>query len=239
MKEDMYSKMGIFIKKSVASKSLIIFIPGLFSRIENLPFSFLQFSSTPNEFDMFVCRGYDGTDKRTVMKTLSSIIRDLSATIKFFSRKYKNIFIITHSFGSNTVLFMKLPLNVRGIAFWSPSFFYPQKVTETLPPLEGTTNLLIVDKEKEIYINKKLSKELDNLDTKKMLSSLDKNRPIHVYCSSDDQGKRSWCDNDIVEIMPSNQKYLTQTPYQHNYSDKEMQEIYSLTTSWFTEILKK
>lgn len=119
-----------------------------------------------------------------------------------------DINLISHSAGSEIILCAKLPPNVKKWTLWSPSMLVPQNVSKTFP--KKGKYLLHGGKQ----ISKKIANDLDNCDTAKLLENI--TIPIKIYSSKEGTGWSKYYP--VISV-----------PYEHNYTDKEWEELYKLS----------
>jgi acyl carrier protein len=220
-----------WINKIKDSKGLIIFVPGIFTDIKSSVFC--DILNIKTDFDVFTYDVYIKANKRNLNIGIKDFVSDFSKILNNFKGSYKNIYIISYSFGSEVVLRKNLPKYVKKIAFWSPSFFYPQNFSGELKEYPKNKDILI---NKDITISKKLAKELDSLDTIKLISSITK--PICVYSSIEERGEKTWSNKKIFDFISSEKKHIN-IPYKHNYTKKQVRDLYLSTTSEFLKKMKK
>ena len=119
-----------WINKIKDSKGLIIFVPGIFTDIKSSVF--YDILNIKTDFDVFTYDVYIKANKRNLNIGIKDFVSDFSKILNNFKGSYKNIYIISYSFVSEIVLRKKLQKYVKKIAFWSPSFFYPQNFSGKL-----------------------------------------------------------------------------------------------------------
>lgn len=219
-------------KKTTKPRGIIIFIPGIFTDFKKS--NFKEMLRIKSDFDFLTYNIYTNANKNNIHKGIKDLVEDFSTLIKEVSQKYKNIFVISYSFGSEIVLRSKEIKKIRAMAFWSPSFAYPQNVTSTLKTKKmiGKDKVLI---HKNNLISEKLAKELDKLNTEKLLNNI--NRPLHIFISTKEKSGREWFQAKILKKIPIQQKSISKMPYKHNHNSKEVVNLYKLTTNWFSKFI--
>ena len=212
-------------------KGLIIFNPGLFDDIKKS--SFWTIFNSPVEFDIFSYNIYTIANPKNINKSLTNFVDDLNTIVKEFCKTYKNIFIISYSFSSEIVLRSTFPFEVKALALWSPSFFYPQNITCTLAPLDHNKDILTLGSN---IISKKIAKELDSLDTITVISRL--NKPVQIYTAIGEDGEKSWSNPEVFKLIGSKEKIQIKLPFQHQYQEKEIEDLFLKTCEWFNKFTK-
>jgi len=183
-------------------KKLILIIPGILTDIYKSGFSDLS-KTTDRDYDIKIYNVYRTLTQRS---TIKGLVIDLKKDLNKLAKKYKDIFIITHSSGSELILQNGLNKNIKFLVFWSPAMFFPQQVVSSLKTDPKNSNLLIT--KDHVRIGKKLAKDLDGLNTKNLIKNIKK--PYLVYLSKEDLGHKLWPKSNYLKI-----------PYGHNYLKTE------------------
>lgn len=229
MNKIIISKTKCWIKKVKNPHGVIILIPGILTSIESS--GFLSLLKIKSEFDIITYDVYAEANNYNLNKGIDDFVSDFKNIFNKLEKSYgyKNFYIISYSSGSEIVLRANISSEkIRAIALWSPSFFYHQNVTATLQPYQKKDNIL--DHEGTL-ISRKLAKEFDSFDTKKLISSI--HLPIHIYSSIDEHGKKSWVNPEIFKLIQSTIKIHTSLPYRHIYTQKQIISLYYETCKWF------
>ena len=227
IQEILISNIKIWIKKNNKhSKRLIVFIPGVFSDVQKD--YFLSLLEIKTGFDVLIYNLYSQVNIGNINKSVNDFVLDLENILNNFKKEYKEIFIIAYSFGSEVVLRANTLSIVKAVALWSPSFAYPQNITETLQSHQNNKKVLVYNK---TLIGKKLTKDLDKMDTIKLIPHIC--FPVHVYLSCDDYGEKSWANQEIFKLIPSAKKNIARLSYKHTYTKKQAGHLYRKTCDWF------
>lgn len=205
------NNLDVLVKESKPQKEdLIIFVTGLMMNFE-LSVFFKTFEQE-NKYDFVTYDIYDGVTQKMLKKTLKDLDEDFELVLEHFSSKYKNIHIITYSFGSQVVLRAKLNKKVRSLTFWSPSFCVPQIFSSKLEEHRGFYNFA------NKKINKIFAKELDNLDTKKAITKKIINMCTFYVGTENKLDPWSKLGVNIIKI-----------PFKHSYSKNDVIKLYNMT----------
>jgi len=135
----------------------------------------------------------------------------INDTVKHFEKLLEfypdcAINLISHSSGSEIILRSELPSNVKKWTLWSPALLYPQNIASTL---SKKGKYLVYENR---LICKKIARDMDNCDTAKLLPRI--KVPITICSSKEGTG---WS-----KYYP-----VIQVPYEHNYTNKEIMELYN------------
>lgn len=228
IREILISNIKIWINKNKHPKGLIILIPGIFSDVQKD--CFLSVLKTKTNFDILVYNVYSQANVDNLNKCVNDFVLDFESILNNFKKEYKEIFIIAYSFGSEVLLRANILSRVKKVALWSPSFAYPQNITESLQTHQKNKKILVYGK---ILISKKIAKELDRMDTVKLIPRI--RFPVHFYLSDNDRGEKSWANQEIFKLIPSAKKNITRLPYKHTYTKKQIISLYGKTCEWFNE----
>lgn len=190
-------------------KKIIYIIPGIFA--DGTDYSISNPIATLSDFDVIIHE-----HSITATDDLGGLLGKVSFRLGELSGRYDSIFIITHSSGSELILRTTLPKNVRAAALWSPSMFYKQNVSASLP--KKGDGMLIVDKR---AISEKLARDLDALETRSVIHNM--KIPCKIYLTKDDYQGPEWPNQSFV-------------PYRHNYSREEWIEAVQKSAEWFKKI---
>lgn len=220
-----------FLFKDNNSKDIIVIVQGILTSSEGSVF--LEVFNFEKMKDVLIYNPYDGKETSNLKKDIKDIVTDFSKTLEGLYSKYQNVFIVAHSSGSVLVMMSKFPEKVRAISFWSPSLFYPQDFSRTLLVKKDESDILILDR--NTFVSKKLAKDLDALDTLKLISNIKK--PIRIYDTNDENGEQSWFKNININKIPSKIKEYVSVSYEHNYTKEECLELYKETNVWFNKLL--
>ena len=229
MKEivSLFGKEG-WVKKTNRPIGLIVFIPGLFDNLKSSVFQ--EIFDIEVNFDIFACNLYPGVNLEKPNESMMDLIKDFNSILKKASNIYDKIFVISYSFSSEVLLRLPLPFQVKAVALWSPSFFYPQNITSTLSNYKGNKNIL---KHGDNLIGERLAKELDSFDTMSKITNL--NKPLQIYTSLDEQGEKSWANPEIFKLIPSKDKTHINIDFKHQYTEKQVEELFLKTCLWFSK----
>jgi len=221
----LFGKEG-WIKKADKPIGLIVFIPGLF---DNLKLSvFQEIFNIGVDFDIFACNLYPGVNLEKPNEGIVDFVRDFNSVFEEASKIYDKIFVISYSFSSEVLLRLSLPIQVKALALWSPSFFYPQNIVSTLSDYENNKDVL---KHGNNLIGRRLAKELDSLDTMSQVTNLSK--PVQIYTSLDERGEKSLANPDIFKLIPAKEKTHINLAFRHQYTRKQVKELFLETCLWF------
>jgi len=120
--KDNHCIYGTWRSAKRATKNLIIFVHGLTgNKNEHLFFNGADFFAT-HGFDSFRFDLYSGEKNGRNLTQVSMAIHavDLDEVVKYFRKKYHNIFVIGHSLGALVILQSKIK-QIEGIIFWDGS----------------------------------------------------------------------------------------------------------------------
>jgi esterase/lipase len=154
---------GTFAGAGKKSDKLIVFVHGFTGhQNEHIFFNGAKFF-TEKGFDTFRFNLYAGekTNARHFQDTKISLHgKDITTVIKYFREKYKNIYVVGHSYGGTSLLFVDQSVVDRFI-FWDSSYINSKNGTENLKYNENL-NAYILDWGIKIVVGKEFIEELKN-----------------------------------------------------------------------------
>jgi hypothetical protein len=190
-------------------KSLIYVIPGLLCNVKESPFVKLIQEGDSN-YDILIHNAYhliQTNGRSELVHFFEDIINKLP---------YKNIFLVSHSSGSDLVLQARLKNTVKAVVFWSPSMMFPQNISATLPKRDGL--LYLSD---TLCISERLGHDFDTLNTRPLLEKF--KLPHTTFFTQDEPHDSEWGTINTV-------------PYEHNYTQEQMVTLLHRAKVWFQSI---
>lgn len=152
---------GTWRSANCISKNLIIFVHGLTgNRNEHLFFNGADFFATRG-FDSFRFDLYSGEKggRNLSQVSLSIHAADLNQVVKYFRKKYQNIFVIGHSLGALVILRSEIK-KIDGIIFWDGSGWLGPNLKKYLQ-FNKKLRAYILSWGCDYVINKKLVEDLN------------------------------------------------------------------------------
>ncbi len=187
-------------------KNLIYIVPGSLCDVKKSSFAKLEHEGD-GDYDILVHDGYH-------------LIREngLAGLVRFFEESlarlaYENIFIVSHSSGSDLILKANLKENIKAVIFWSPSMMIPQNISETLPKKDGL--LCLTD---TLCISEKLGLDFDQLDTRILLKKF--TVPHVSFFGQNEPHDFEW--GTIFTV-----------PFEHEYTLNQMKFLLGWAKNWF------
>jgi esterase/lipase len=151
---------GTLCNAEKKSDTLVIFVHGFTGhQNEHIFFNGARFFFE-NGFDSFRFNLYSGGKNSRNFRevTISKHGEDISTIVKYFCKKYKNIFVVGHSYGGTSLLFVD-QVNVSGFVFWDASYITAKDSSEQIKYNKGL-DAHILDWGMEIIVGKKFITEL-------------------------------------------------------------------------------
>ena len=174
---------GTFAEAEKKSNKLVIFVHGFTGhQNEHIFFNGAKFF-TKNGFDTFRFDLYaGGKNSRNFRDTKISLHgSDITTVIKYFRKKYKKIYVIGHSYGGTSLLFVDQSL-VDGFVFWDASYISSKDATEDIK-YNKDLDAYISEWGIEIIIGKDFIDELRNFpDCGKLIKQI--NKPVLFITAS-------------------------------------------------------
>jgi esterase/lipase len=167
---------GTFVGSKKKSNKLIVFIHGFTgNQNEHIFFNGAKFFSDRG-FDTFRFNLYagEGKNSRHFEETKISLHgKDINTVVKYFRKKYKSIYVVGHSYGGTSLLFVDQS-TVDGFIFWDASYINHKDVTENMK-YSKNLNSYILDWGIRIIVGKKFIEELKKFpDCGKLIKNIHK-----------------------------------------------------------------
>lgn len=154
---------GTFAAAKRKSDALIIFVHGFTGhQHEHIFFNGAKFF-TEKGFDTFRFNLYAGEEKniRHFHDTKISLHgKDIISIVKYFRKRYKKVYVIGHSYGGTSLLFVDQSV-VDGFIFWDASYIDSKDATEHMK-YNKHLDAYILDYGIEIIVGKEFIEELKN-----------------------------------------------------------------------------
>ena len=218
--KDNYYIYGTLNTPNKIPTKLVIFVHGFTShRNEHILFNGSKFLVNKG-FDTFRFDLYGGEKgaRNMVDCTISINGEDINTVVNYFSKKYKNIYVVGHSYGGTALLFVKQE-KVSKFIFWDPS--YIEKDQDQSFVYKKEIDSYVVDWGVSYIVGKKIVNELKNFpDCGEMISKFTK----PVFFVGAEKGAKNHCNKYFKKASnPKELKIIKGAD--HNFNNFEHEEI--------------
>lgn len=225
---------GTFTSSKKKSGTLIIFVHGFTGhQNEHIFFNGAKFF-TEKGFDTFRFNLYagEGGGVRHFRDTKLSLHgEDITTTIKYFREKYKKIYVVGHSYGGTSLLFVDQSI-VDGFIFWDPSYIDSKDSTGHLK-YNKHFDAYILNYGIEIIVGKGFIEELKNFPNCGLLINTI-NKPV-LFVTAGRKGN-SKAGIKYYNKANSPKKLINIKSADHNFNNwNDENMLFKKTYSWLKE----
>lgn len=220
--------VGTLLTAKRKSNALVIFVHGFTGhQNEHIFFNGAKFFAEKG-IDTFRFNLYAGEVKgiRRFRDTCISLHgEDVSTVVKHFRKKYKTIYVVGHSYGGTSLLFVEQSL-VDGLVFWDAAYISKADSRESLK-YNKALDAYILDWGMEIIVGKKFVEGLKHFpDCSKLVQEIHK--PIlFIATGKGNLGKKYY------EHANKPKKFIAMPNADHNFNKiKEEQKLFEYTYNW-------
>jgi len=187
-----------------------------------------------SEYDVYRFNFYSlNSDARKLVDCdLSTHVKDFETILNNFSDKYKEIYIIGHSYGGPVIMNSKMPSNAKCISLWDPSFALNSFGTWDCVELKGR-KLYIMPMSIDVLINEQMYKDIQMITREYCLDKASNFKlPVQVVHGTRDLFGR-YDESYNSRGNPQNiREYIKDA--KHNFANEDHAEILlNKTKDWF------
>lgn len=222
---------GTFATVKGQSDTLIIFIHGFTGhQNEHILFNGARFL-TEKGFDTFRFNLYAGEGKNTRHFSDTRISlngEDITMVAKHFRKKYKKIYVIGHSYGGVSLLFVDQSV-VDGFIFWDASYIETKDATESMK-YDKNLDAYILDYGMGIVVGKGFINELKKFpDCGKLIKQI--NKPV-LFITAGKKGN-SKAGKKYFDSANNPKKLINIRTADHNFNNwKDEDMLFIKTYEW-------
>jgi esterase/lipase len=225
---------GTFTSAGKKSNALVIFAHGFTGhKDEHIFFNGAKFF-TEKGFDTFRLNLYagEGKNSRHFRDTKISLHgQDITTVVKHLRKKYKKIFVVGHSYGGTSLLFVDHSI-VDGLVFWDASYINPAEDSTDHMKYNKTLNAYILDWGLEILVGKDFVNELKNFpDCGELIKSI--NKPVLFVAA----GKVAKMGKKYFSKANNPKKLVRIKTADHNFNNwKDEETLFKETYNWLKQL---
>lgn len=225
---------GTLSESLVKTKRIIIFVHGFTgNNNEHIFFNGAKFFAGKG-FDTYRMSlyGTETNNSRHFKDTkISQHGKDITTVVEYFRNTYEKIYIVGHSYGGTSLLFVN-PTYVDGYIFWDASYISPNDSQEDIK-FNNNLDRYIMDWGIEILVGKDYINELKNFpDCGELIKKI--NKPVLFITA----GKRGGADNGIKYFKNANnpKKLVNIETADHNFNNwSDEERLFNETSNWINE----
>ena len=219
------------LDQKIKSDKLIVFVHGLTGHKNEHQFYNAAKFFTSKQFTTFRFDLYSGEKNGRKLDdcAISTHSEDLNQVIKYFQKKFSEIYLVGHSLGGPTILGADIK-NIKKIVLWDPSVNLTNEDDDEWYYFDKKVSAYIVNWGPSYIVSKRMIKEWENFEYRKWIENC--TMPLKIICAGQGVLKKEW--KKIISDFNCRAKLVIVNGAGHCFDEKDTEnQLLKETYSWF------